>query len=142
LPVDLTPIYVDFSGGVGLRGYRVKGDARPGGELKITYAWLARTQPTEIYAVFNHLVAANGIRVAQADGWPMEGRLLTTQWQQGEYIRDSYALAIPADAAAGPYTLYVGLYSAATGQRQLAVLDGQAVPDGRVVIPLRDWPRQ
>ena len=142
LPRDLTPIQVDFGDALVLRGYRVEGDARPGGELQITYAWHARKQPTEIYAVFNHLIAADGTRVAHVDGWPLEGRMLTTQWQPGEYIRDNYTLAIPPDAAPGPYTLYVGLYNAATGDRQSAIQDDQVVPDGRVPIPLRDWPDQ
>ena len=138
LPRDLTPIHVDFGDGLGLRGFSVQGDARPGDEVRITYVWYARQQPTEIYAVFNHLIAADGTRVAQVDGWPLEGRMLTTQWQPGEYIRDSYLLQIPPDAAPGPYTLYVGLYSAMTGDRQPAIQDGQVVPDGRVPIPLDD----
>ena len=89
-----------------------------------------------IYAVFNHVVAADGALVAQADGWPQGGRVLTNQWQAGEYVEDSYTLAIPPDAPPGPYTLYVGIYDAATNDRQPAFQDGQLLPDGRVPIPL------
>jgi mannosyltransferase len=136
LPAGLTPVEVDFGAEMGLRGYRVEGTPEPGGQIHLTYAWYARTRPTAIYAVFNHLVSADGTLVAQADGWPLEGRMLTIQWQAGEFIEDTYTLAIPPDAPPGPYTLYVGLYDAAGGERQLAVQDGQRIPDDRLPIPL------
>ena len=136
LPTGLTPVQADFGDAVGLRGYRVEGNPRPGGQLHLTYAWYARTRPTAIYAVFNHLMTADDALAAQADGWPQEGRMLTTQWQAGEYIEDSYTLVIPPDAPPGPYTLYVGLYDAATGDRQTAFQDGQRLPGDRLLIPL------
>lgn len=136
LPGGLTPLQADFGDEIGLRGYRVEGDLRPGGQLRVTYAWHARSQPTAIYAVFNHLLAADGSMAAQADGWPQGGRMLTTQWQAGEYVEDSYSLPIPPDAPPGPYTLYVGLYDAATSERQPAFLDGQRLPDDRLNVPL------
>ena len=136
LPRGLTPVQVDFGAAVGLRGYRVEGEARPGGELHLTYAWYAHTQPTAIYAVFNHLVTADGTTVAQADGWPQEGQQLSTQWQPGDYIEDHYTLTIPADAPPGPYRLYIGLYDAMTSDRLPAFQDGQRLPDDRVPIPL------
>jgi hypothetical protein len=137
LPGGMTRVQADF-GEVGLRGYRVEGDSRPGGEIRVTYIWYARTRPTAIYAVFNHLLAADGARVAQVDGWPQGGRMLTTQWQPGEYIEDGYTLTIPADAPPGPYALYVGLYNAANNERQPAFLDGQRLPDDRLSVPIGD----
>ncbi len=136
LPGGLTPLQADFGDEVGLRGYRVEGDLRPGGQLRVTYAWYATTQPTAIYAVFNHLAAADGSLAAQADGWPQEGRMLTTQWQAGEYVEDNYTLPIPTDAPPGPYTLYVGLYNAANGERQPAFQDDRRLPDDRLTVPL------
>ena len=136
LPAGLTPLQVDFGDEMGLRGYRVDGEARPGGEIRVTYAWYARTRPTAIYSVFNHLVNTEGAMVAQTDGWPQAGRMLTIQWQKGEYIEDTHSVVIPADAAPGPYTLYVGLYDAATGVRQPAYQKGLQPPDDRIPIPL------
>jgi len=136
LPAGVTPTQVDFGEEIGLRGYHVEGDARPGGEVRVTYVWFARTRPTAIYAVFNHLVAADGTMAAQADGWPQEGRMLTIQWQKGEYVEDTHTLVIPVDAPPGPYTLYAGLYDAATGDRQSAFREGRRLPDDRVLIPL------
>jgi hypothetical protein len=138
LPREVTAIQVDFGDEVSLRGYHVEGDARPGGQLRITHIWHARTPPTEIYAVFNHLVAQNGETVAQADGWPQEGRMLSIQWQRGEYIEDHHTLDIPSDAPPGPYTLYVGLYKAASGDRLPAFQDGQRLPNDRLAMPLPD----
>lgn len=136
LPRGMTRIRVELGDEVELRGYRVEGEARPGGELRVTYAWYARAQPTTIYAVFNHLVAPDGTMAAQADAWPQEGRQLSTQWQPGDYIEDSYTLGIPDDAPPGPYRLYVGLYDASTSDRPAAFQDGQRLPDDRVPIPL------
>jgi hypothetical protein len=136
LPPGLTRTEVDFGSEIGLRGFRVMGSPRPGGRLQLHYAWYAARRPTAIYAIFNHLVDASGTLVAQVDGWPQEGRLLTTQWQPGEYVEDSYVLEIPADAPAGPYTLYVGVYYAANGERLPAIQGGQRLPGDRV--PL--WP--
>lgn len=142
LPGGLTPIQADFGDEVGLRGYRVEGDIRPGGQLRVTYAWYARMRPAAIYAVFNHLATADGVPVAQADGWPQEGRMLTTQWQVGEYVEDDYTLAIPSDAPPGPYVLYVGIYDAADNERQPAFLDGQRLLDDQLPIPLPHGGRQ
>lgn len=136
LPNDLTPVQADFGTEIGLRGYQVEGDPHPGGQLHLTYAWYARTRPTAIYAIFNHLVAPDGSIVAQADGWPQGGLMLTTQWQPGEYVEDSYTLTIPSDALPGPYTLYVGVYDAANDERQSAFQDGQRLPADRLTIPL------
>lgn len=134
LPGGMTRVEADFGEEVGLRGYRVEGDPRPGGEVRVAYVWYARTRPTAIYAVFNHLLAADNTLVAQVDGWPQGGRMLTTQWQPGEYVEDRYTLTIPADAPPGPYTLYVGLYNAANNERQPAFLDGERLPDDRLAI--------
>lgn len=141
MPGGLTPAQANFGAEIGLRGYRVEGDARPGGALHVTYAWYARSQPATIYAVFNHLVASDGSMAAQADGWPQEGRVLTTQWQPGEYVEDSYTLDIPPAAPPGPYTLYVGLYQAADGAREPAFQDGQRLPNDQLPIPLPEEER-
>ena len=62
--------------------------------------------------------------------------MLTTQWQAGEYVKDSYTLLIPPDAPPGPYTLYVGIYNAANDVRQPAFQGGERLPDDRLMLPL------
>jgi hypothetical protein len=145
-PVDdrlggrLVETSIDLGGAISLRGYRVEGDASPGGEIRITYAWYAREPPPDIYAVFNHLTTADGAMVAQVDGWPLEGRLPTTHWLAREFVEDTYILEIPRDAAPGPYRLYTGMYSAATGVRLPAYLGSRRLLDDRVPIPLPEDP--
>jgi len=141
LPRDLTAVTVDFvavSTGdeIGLRGYRIDGELQPGGRLDLNYAWYALSQPGRVYSVFNHLFAADGQRVAQIDGWPQNGLVLTKQWRQGEYIRDSHTLEIPADVPPGPYQLVIGLYDAATGERMHLSRGGQPLLEDQWVVPL------
>jgi 4-amino-4-deoxy-L-arabinose transferase-like glycosyltransferase len=135
LPDGLTAVRVDYADAtsgtgdqIGLRGYRVEGEALPGGSLELTYGWHALSQPTRIYSVFNHLLTVDGQQVAQTDGWPQDGIVLTNQWQPGEYVRDMHVLEIPDDAPSGPYVLTVGLYDAASGDRLQAFSDGQPLP--------------
>ncbi|MCB9421596.1 MAG: glycosyltransferase family 39 protein [Ardenticatenaceae bacterium] len=132
LPAGLERLSVNFGDEVGLRGYRVNGSVCPGEQIQVDYAWYAAKRPSAIYAAFNHLVTTDEVAVAQVDGWPQGGRLLTTQWQPGEYIEDSFVLDIPADVVPGPYTLYVGLYNAATGDRLPAVQNNERLPSDRV----------
>jgi len=134
LPAGLEGVEVDFGEEVGLRGYRIEGDPRPGGEVRITYGWYARTRPTAIYAVFNHLMTVDGKPVAQKDGWPQDGRLLTTGWQVGEYIEDHYVLSIPTDAPPGPYRLHAGMYNAATGVRTSAHQENVRLTNDELVL--------
>jgi hypothetical protein len=125
LPAGLNGIEADFGEEIGLRGYRIDGEARPGEDLQISYAWYARAAPSAIYAVFNHLISEDGQTVTQIDGWPQEGRMLSIQWRPGEYIGDHHTLTIPPDAPPGPYVIRLGLYDAATGTRLPVYLNGQ-----------------
>ena len=136
LPAGLDPVDVDFGEAVALRGYRVQGDARPGGRLRITYAWYAKERPTQVFSVFNHVTGPDGTIIAQADGWPLDGQIPTTQWQPGEYLQDTHTVEIPSDARPGPYSLYVGLYDAATGIWPVVLVAGEVQADGRFQIPL------
>ncbi|MBC7228002.1 MAG: hypothetical protein H5T61_12355 [Thermoflexales bacterium] len=138
LPFGVQRIRVAFGNAVELRGYRIKGEARPGGTLYLTYIWYAREHPPAIYAVFNHLITEDGVLVAQKDGWPQEGRWLTTQWVPGDFVEDHYILTIPADAPPGPYRFSVGMYDAMTGERLPAVKDGERLPEDRLFLPLPD----
>jgi hypothetical protein len=143
LPRGLIDVQVDFVDGtgdtgdrIGLRGYHVEGEARPGGYLELTYAWYAMSQPRRIYSVFNHLLTADGQHITQADGWPQGGVVLTSQWRPGEYVEDSHTLAIPTDAPPGPYLLAVGLYDAATEERLSASQNGRPLPSDQLLVPI------
>ncbi|MGB9872467.1 MAG: glycosyltransferase family 39 protein [Anaerolineae bacterium] len=138
LPSGMRRIRVAFGDAVELRGYRIEGEARPGGTLRLTYIWHARERPPAVYAVFNHLMTADGVLVAQQDGQPQGGRWPTTHWLSGDDVEDHYILAIPSDAPPGPYRLSVGMYDAMTGERLPAVQEGQRLPEDRLFLPLPD----
>ncbi|HEY3108004.1 MAG TPA: hypothetical protein VGL23_04585, partial [Chloroflexota bacterium] len=88
-----------------------------GEPLTVTLHWQARAETTTSYSVFVHLVGADDRPVAQRDGIPGEGTLPTTGWVAGEFLRDTYTLAVPAGLEPGEYRLLVGMYQPRTGQR-------------------------
>ncbi len=74
------------------------------------------------YKVFVHLVK-DGPPPAQHDAEPDLGGFPTSTWQEGEIIRDRHPLHLPADLPEGTYSLHVGWYDPATGER-LTLPDG------------------
>ena len=85
--------------------------------MTITVYWRVERAPDADYTVFVHLLDSNGRLVAQADAPPQLGYYPTSFWESGEVIVDSRALVVPHDAPPGEYTIAIGLYVLATGQR-------------------------
>ena len=67
--------------------------------------------------------------MAQQDGPPGDGYRPTTSWPPGELVADHHFIAVPDGAGGRGYTLRVGLYLLATGER-LPVLDRNGQPSG------------
>lgn len=126
-----------FGDQIGLLGYELDdSSAQPGGQLDVTLFWQAAETPAEGYTVFNHLVGEDGQIWGQFDGFPTGDAWFTAAWLPGEIVMDQRTIPIEAGAPAGPYTLYVGLYTADDGQRLPAFLDGEPQADDR--LPLSD----
>lgn len=106
--------------------------ARPGDSVQITLRWRALATPARSYTVFVHLLGPGGKVAAQRDSPPLNGGFPTDRWTPGETIVDRYALAIPAQASPGIYTVEIGMYQPDTGQR-LAV-GPTPDKDNRIVI--------
>jgi 4-amino-4-deoxy-L-arabinose transferase-like glycosyltransferase len=91
--------------------------------------WQALAPMTARYKIFVHLTGEGGPADihAQADVYP---HLPTTGWVQGEYLSDRVSLELPANLPPGRYSLLMGLYDEATGER-LPAFDatGQALGD-------------
>lgn len=103
-----------------LLGYRLEPEeATPGEELQLTLYWMATfAQPVaEEYTVFVHLVDTSGQIIAQHDGEPVAGRVLTSTWRKGDTIRDTHRLEWQTQECTGPARAKVGLYSLQTLQR-------------------------
>ncbi|MBK8050547.1 MAG: hypothetical protein IPK16_27650 [Anaerolineales bacterium] len=69
------------------------------------------------YQVFVHLLDAQGNKILQRDGQPVQWTRPTSTWREGEYITDHYGLLLPDTLSSGQYRVVVGLYDPVTGQR-------------------------
>jgi len=88
--------------------------------LGVTFRWKALSTIEQRYAVFIHLMDADGNLVAQDDGQP---HLPTTEWTRGMEIVDPHQLTIPPETPVGEYQLRVGMYPAGEPGNRLPVVD-------------------
>jgi hypothetical protein len=100
-----------------------------GSALSLTLNWQGLAPADRSYTVFVHLLGPDGRIWAQQDHVPGDGALPTTTWLPGEYVTDSYRLAVQPGAPPGMYTLEIGMYDAASGQR-LPITDPAGAPQG------------
>jgi hypothetical protein len=124
------PVGARFGDGIGLEGYDLESMAS---ELQLTLHWQALAPLSLRYKLFVHLLGGgdpSDIR-AQADVYPS---LPTTAWLPGEYRGDQIALELPAGLPPGRYSLVIGWYDDATGER-LPAYDtaGQVLGDSLVL---------
>jgi len=116
----------------------------PGETLRLVLYWRALQQIQDNYAVFVHVVRADGAILVQRDVQPREGAHPTSSWVAGELVEDRYELSIPSDAPPDIYWLKVGMYSQTTMQRLPVVDPGQVkvLQDSVLVKELRVIPAQ
>ncbi len=106
-----------------------------GNALDLTTYWQAAGQVTADYTVFTHLLDAKDEVASQIDSAPAGGRRPTSGWLPGEVVSDTVQLPVPLGLKTGRYTVELGLYAPATGQR-LPVFDedGEQVAGDRVLL--------
>lgn len=130
-----------FDGTIRLVGATVPtGPVAAGSSFLVSLAWHAERLPTAQYTVFVHLSGPSEKPLAQGDGPPNDGRQPTLDWTLDEYVLDQHQLAVPASLPPGTYSLTVGLYQAATGQRAKLVgpsAHGDEVELGTVTVSPR-----
>jgi hypothetical protein len=104
-----------------------------GDQVNLTFWWYAEQVPEGDLTIFVHVYDESGQLVAQGDGYPLGGLFPPRQWQPGDRVRDRRYVALPEDLASGGYTVAVGWYDPAAGQR-LPALDeqGQPIPQDAV----------
>jgi hypothetical protein len=114
-PPNLRPYEAQFVGGPRLIGYAIEPALpRAGQTIYVTLQWLA-TEPMAVdYTVFTHVLDPSGAFVVGSDSQPVSGTRPTTSWEVGALVTDNYALLLPAELAAGEYTIEVGIYDLAT----------------------------
>jgi hypothetical protein len=84
-----------------------------GGTVQVQAVWAAAAAPSKDYTVFVHLLDGSGKLVSQVDTQPRGGDFPTSAWQAGDALTDQYRVQAPP----GRYTLELGMYDVATGQR-------------------------
>lgn len=105
-----------------LEGYSLNATTfSPGDILQLTLFWHA-TQPVDLrYKVFVHLVGdPSQPPVAQHDGEPGGGLVLTTTWQPNQTVADNHGIYLPLDLPPGDYSLLVGMYGVDDGARLIS----------------------
>jgi hypothetical protein len=102
-------------------------EVAPGSEVLATLHLQAVQPITTNLNVLVRLVDAGGEEVVRSEGWPW-GRATST-WPPGEVWPDGHILAIPDNAAAGPYRVEVSFYEPNTLE-----LFGDPLTAGHVVV--------
>jgi hypothetical protein len=109
----------------------------PGEPFSLTVVWQAQQKLATDYAAFAHLVDEGGQGWAGDDHQPYGGLYPTSSWGDGEMVRDTFNLTVPADAPPGLYNVQVGLYDPVTGERLLV---GEGDSYRVAVLPVRWQP--
>ncbi|MBU0703841.1 MAG: hypothetical protein KKC18_08235 [Chloroflexi bacterium] len=100
------------------------------GQVRLTTYWQVETSVETDATVFAHLLDPKGSLITQADGYPLLGTLPFWLWKPGEVVRDvRYFDPVPE----GEYTIRVGIWDLATGERWPAA----DYPDGALLLPVR-----
>lgn len=140
-PAEATPMAVDFDSVLGLRAFYLSAsEVSPSVPLVARLWWqpLADGEARD-YAVFLHLVGADGVPLAQDDV-----TYSATMLRRGGFIEQRSRLNVPEVALPDQYTLLAGVYfRAEDGQlRRLSTADDRTtVTLARVtVLPTRDPP--
>jgi hypothetical protein len=93
--------------------------------------WQALSGMDRDYAIFMHLLNADGETLVNADHLPPRP---TREWQPGQMIPDRVKLRLPSDLPAGDYWVEIGLYDAGDpALPRLSLADGSG---DRALLPL------
>lgn len=101
-------------------------DGQDGEQLEIQFLWQARQPIPQPYTTFAHVIDEAGQIRGQADRIPhlAGSEFPTTQWDEGEWIVDTFQISLDPAAPPGRYKLLAGLYNPQTLER-LPVIDGE-----------------
>ncbi|MCB9078787.1 MAG: DUF2079 domain-containing protein [Anaerolineaceae bacterium] len=123
----------NFDAQVRLLGYRdltqlTEQDAT----VSLTLVWQAISAPENLIR-FVQVIGPDGLVYGQQDSMPDTGQYPPSLWQPGEVVVESIAFPVKVERPPGHYTLHIGLYRPATGERLPLELGGDhvtiAIPD-------------
>ncbi len=141
LPPGSIPFLANFGDLIQLEGYRLESEALREGEatygpkwaIRVTLYWRVLNPPDRDYTLFVHLMDGRGKVVSQSDHQPLDGDFPTSFWEPGEWVADTFDLALGASMVGEDYRLKLGWYDLSNGQR-LQLLDDQGQPLGDHVL--------
>lgn len=112
LPSETQAIDVDFDGKIQLVGWHID-PAQPvaGSTATVTFFYKALTTIDRDWQIFVHGDGpSGGAARLHVDHFPADGLYPTTDWQEGEIIRDQFKIEIPSDYPFDSFTLWTGWY--------------------------------
>lgn len=126
----LSPVQVRFGETIALAALHHTQEVAAGEAMTVTLLWEATGSAGIDYTAFVHLLDRNGNWVAGFDQAPVGTRFPTRVWQAGDQAVGEMVVQITEDVPPGEYTLWLGLYDAASaGAVRLPV----AQAEGRTV---------
>ncbi|MBN1259341.1 MAG: glycosyltransferase family 39 protein [Anaerolineae bacterium] len=107
----------------------------PGDAAPVRLYWLAEADITGNYKVFVHVIGPDGQIWAQDDSVPAQWQRPTAGWAPGEIIVDDHEIHLPETLPEGEFTIFVGMYDAATLNRlPLTDKHGQTLAGDRLPV--------
>jgi hypothetical protein len=85
--------------------------------IRLDLVWQGLGESRGDYVRFVHLVGPDGLLWGQHDSSPDDGAYPTSLWAAGEFVPEAVSAPVKAGRPPGVYTLHVGLYDPASGQR-------------------------
>jgi arylsulfatase A-like enzyme len=108
-PAASYPVSAMIGDQIQVRGYDLApAVVGPGGEVEVTYYFMAKKRIADRWRLFFHLEGPAGYR--NIDHVPVQGLMPLERWRPGQQIRDTQRIAIPPGAPRGTYTIYVGAF--------------------------------
>jgi hypothetical protein len=101
---------------------------KTGETLVLHLAWRALRPAKLDYTLFVHLLDMDGNYVTGYDSYPARGQYPTSGWRAGEVVAHNVPLPIPAEASPGSYSIEIGWYDLASGER-LLLANGESSPE-------------
>ena len=116
-------------GETNLLGYRLDQPFERGETLNFFTYWQFTQAPTRDGVIVLFVFGPDGKPIAQDDSPPEQGARSTRTYRAGEGLKQLHRIVLPADAGAGVYHLYAGIYNRGDQQRWEAAQNGAPAKD-------------
>lgn len=117
------------TGQLAFLGYNMRGPSHPDRLIEIETWWRVESVPSRPLSIMMHLVGPDGTRIV-GDGLAIP----IDQWQPGDIIVQRHRLPLPANAPAGEYQPFTGVYWLDTLERW-TVMQGEQPAGDQIPIP-------